>query len=232
LAFSSDLLDFLTGATEDSAAGNIHHKEGEGPAAKRARVGGAAGDNSSGAKGGGGGSSSAGKNDGNGGSGRSRSAAAAAASGGRAGPGAQTSFEEAGRDRNGLLSTPGQDFSFALRFYAEAHSAMKKEAQAAAALTAAAGAGSGGSSSGGGASSGGAGLSAGAASASKKKGRDDRLPIIVVPAASNSLITLLNVQQLLEGTRAGQEGGWMGDGRDQPAHARRCGRSLVLCSFV
>jgi hypothetical protein len=65
----------------------------------------------------------------------------------------------------------------------------------------------------------------------------------VVPAASNSLITLLNVQQLLEGTRAGQEGGWMGDagerkeggaqeGRDQPAHARRCGRSLIWCSFV
>jgi len=210
------LLDFLTGATEDSAAGNIHHPEGEGPAAKRARTGGAAGVGRSSGMGSGssgaGGSGSGGGGDagrGGGSSGRSGGSAGGGAAaissarggggGGRSGSGvAQTSYEEAGRDRNGLLSLPGQDFTFALRLYSEAHSAAKKkEAQSPGAQ------GTGGSSpSGAGSGSGSArsSSSTAGASGSKKKGSDDRLPIIVVPSASNSLITLLNVRQLLEGT--------------------------------
>lgn len=212
------MLDFLTGATEDSAAGNIHHPVGEGPAAKRARTGGAAGVGRSSGKGSGssgaGGGGSGGKDDagrGGGASGRAGASAGGGAAalassrgggggGGRIGSGvAQTSYEEAGRDRNGLLSLPGQDFTFALRLYSEAHSAAKKkEAQSPGAQatggSSASGAGSGSGSARSSSSTG--------ASGSKKKGSDDRLPIIVVPSASNSLITLLNVRQLLEGTNA------------------------------
>lgn len=207
------MLDFLTGATEDSAAGNIHHPVGEGPAAKRARPGGAAGVGRSSGKGSGssgaGGGGSGGKDDagrGGGASGRAGASAGGGASsrgggggGGRIGSGvAQTSCEEAGRDRNGLLSLPGQDFTFALRLYSEAHSAAKKKeaqspgAQATGGASSASGAGSGSGSARSSSSTG--------ASGPKKKGSDDRLPIIVVPSASNSLITLLNVRQLLEGT--------------------------------
>jgi len=187
-----DLQDYLTGATEDSTAGNIHHEGGDdgggggggggvgGSAAERAVERAAKRARPAADAGGVGGAGSAGKarKSGEGGSGgggglmaagRGASGVGSGSKGGGAGSGA---IEEAGRDRNGLLLTPGVDFSFALRIYAEAHKAK---------------AGAVGDGPAGGLSS---------VGGARKKGKKE--PIIIVPAATSSLITMLNIKRFLE----------------------------------
>ena len=85
------------------------------------------------------------------------------------------------RDRNTQLLAPGQDFTFALKIYQSAHAKAPSAGR--------------GSSKGGDRGSSSRSSSSSSSAGSVKK--DTRLPIIIVPALSTSLLTLLNVKTFL-----------------------------------
>jgi len=150
----SDLLDFLSGATEDSVLGNIEHNEEGRQHMKRQRTSNLKGKTRSS------GSGSSGQTGGNG----------------------QISMELPSRDRNEVLMVPGQDFSYVLKIYDTVH-AMKQQDHAL--------------------KEGGrknslqpitAGIVIGGHG---KTQRDSRLPIIIVPSTTSSLMSMFNTKQFL-----------------------------------
>jgi hypothetical protein len=160
-----DLQDYLTGVTDDSVLGNIEHDVEDQHATKRQRT-------------------NKGAVSGTGDSMNKKTRTPSSSSNStkhktNVNQG-QIAFEMAGRDRNQLLMTPGQDYSYVLKIYDTVHSKQDKESSFALKPIAQ-----------------GIVIGSGGNMSHLKNLKDPRLPIIIVPGTSSSIISMFNIKQFL-----------------------------------